>query len=141
MDLVSMVANYEEPMEIILLTYHEMKSTVMGFHVYRNKWEPVMGEIITRVWSLKTKWINMPWLSVLDKEKSVIGHLPKGTSGKYAKTIFYFLRNDSVNVCKVKVTGKAVNLGDDKGMRISCVLQLTGNSQMVSLLKEIICEL
>ena len=79
-------------------------------------------------------------VAVRDKEKSVIGHLPKGTSGKYAKTIFYFLRNDSVNVCKVKVTGK-VNLGDDKGMRIPSVLQLTGNSQIVSLLKEIICKL
>ena len=74
-------------------------------------------------------------------EKSVIGHLPKWTSGKYAKTIFYFLRNDSVNVCNVKVTGKAVNLGDDKDMRIPCVLQFTGNSQMVLFLKEIICKL
>ena len=79
-------------------------------------------------------------VAVLDKKNNVIGHLPKGTSGKYAKTIFYFLRNDSVNVCKVKVTGKAVNLGDDKGMRIPCVLQLTGNSQMVSFLKEVICK-
>ena len=80
-------------------------------------------------------------VAVRDKEKSVIGHLPKVTSGKYDKTIFYFLRNDSVNVCKVKVTGKAVNLADDKGMRIPCVLQLTQNSQMVSLLKEIIFKL
>ena len=126
-----MVANYEEPMEIILLTYHEMKSTVMGFHVYRNKWEPVIGEILNTRMEPQNK----------EKEKSVIGHLPKGTSEKYAKTIFYFLRNDSVNVCKVKVTGKAVNLGDNKVMRIPCVLQLTGNSQMVSLLKEIICKL
>ena len=46
MDLASMVANYEEPMEIILLTYSEMKSNVMGFHVYRNKWEPVIREIL-----------------------------------------------------------------------------------------------
>ena len=140
MDLVSMVANYEEPMEIILLTYQEMKSTVVGFHVYWSKWEPVIGEILnTRMEPQKE--VDKYAVAVLDKEKSVIGHLPKETSGKYAKTIFYFLRNDSVNVCKVKVTGKAVNLGDNKGMRIPCMLQLTGNSQMVSLLKEIICKL
>ena len=126
-----MVANYEEPMEIILLTYHEMKSTVMGFHVYRNKWEPVIGEILNTRMELQNE-VDKNAVAVLDKEKSVIGHLPKGTSGKYVKTIFYFLRN---------ATGKAVNLGDDKGMRIPCVLQLTGNSQVVSLLKEIICEL
>ena len=140
MDLVSMVANYEEPMEIILLTYHEMKSTVTGFYVYRNKWEPVIGEILNTCMEPQNE-VDKYAVAVLDKEKSVIGHLPKGKSGKYAKTIFYFLRNDSVNVCKVKVIGKAVNLGDDKGMRIPCVLQLTGNSQMVSLLKEIICKL
>ena len=140
MDLVSMVANYEEPMKIILLTYHEMKSTVMGFHVYRNKWEPVIGEILNARMEPQNE-VDKYAVAVLDKEKNVIGHLPKGTSGKYAKTIFHFLRNDSVNVCKVKVTGNAVNLGDHKGMRIPCVLQLTGNSQMVSLLKEIICKL
>ena len=140
MDLVSMVANYEEPMEIILLTCHEMKSTVMGFHVYQNKWEPVIGEILNTRMEPQNE-VDKYAVAVLDKEKSVIGHLPKETSGKYAKTIFYFLKNDSMNICKVKVTEKAVNLGDDKGMRIPCVLQLTGNSQMVSLLKEIICKL
>ena len=125
-----MVANHEEPMEIILLTYFEIRSTVMGFHVYRNKCGPVIREIL-----------NTRMEPQNEVEKSVIGHLPKGTSGKYVKTIFYFLRNDSVNVCKVKVTGKAVNLGDDKDMRIPCVLQFTGNSQMVLFLKEIICKL
>ena len=117
-----------------------MKSTVMGFHVYRNKWEPVIGEILNTSMEPQNE-VDKYAMAVLDKEKSVNGHLPKGTSGKYAKTIFYFLRNDSVNVCKVEVTGKAVNLGEDKGMRIPCVLQLTGNSQMLSLLKEIICKL
>ena len=116
-----MVANYEEPMEIILLTYHEMKSTVMEFHVYQNKWKPVMGEILNTRMEPQNE-VDKYAVAVLDKEKSVTGHLPKGTSGKYAKTIFYFLRNDSVNVCKVKVTGKAVNLSDDKGMRVPCVL-------------------
>ena len=140
MDLVSMVANYEEPMEITLLTYHEMKSTVMGFHVYQNKWEPAIGEILNTRMEPQNE-VDKYAVAVLDKEKSVIGHLPKGASGKYAKTIFYSLRNDSVNVCKVKVTGNAVNLSDNKSMRISCVLQLTGNSQMASLLKEIICKL
>ena len=45
MDLVSMVVNNKEPMEIILLIYFEIESTVMEFHVYRNNWKPVIGEI------------------------------------------------------------------------------------------------
>ena len=66
-------------------------------------------------------------MTVVDNENNVIGHLPKGKSGKYVKTIFYFLKNDPLNICQVKITGKAVNLGDNKGMRISCLLQFTEN--------------
>ena len=71
MDLVSMVANYEEAMEIILLTYHEMKSTVMGFHVYRNKWESVIGEILNTRMESQTE-VDKYAVAVLDKVKSVI---------------------------------------------------------------------
>ena len=28
------------------------------------------------------------------KENKIVGHLPLGKSGKFAKTIFYFLRTD-----------------------------------------------
>ena len=42
MDLVSMVLNNKELKEIILVRYFEIESTVMGFHVYRNNWEPVI---------------------------------------------------------------------------------------------------
>ena len=34
LDLVSMAENNKEPMEIILLTYFEIESTVIEFHVY-----------------------------------------------------------------------------------------------------------
>ena len=97
-----MVANYEEPMEIILLTYHEMKSTVMGFHVYQDKWEPVIGETLNTHMEPQNE-VDKYAVAVLDKEKNVIGHLPKWTSGKYAKTIFYFLGNDSVNFARLKL--------------------------------------
>ena len=30
-----------------------------------------------------------------------IGHIIKGSSGRYAKTIFYFLRADKLNICTV----------------------------------------
>ena len=55
-------------------------------------------------------------VAVIDRESRIVGHLPKGTSGKYAKTVFFFLRADALNICSVEVTAKAVNLGDGKGM-------------------------
>ena len=66
-------------------------------------------------------------VAVADNENNLIGHLPKGKSGKYAKTMFYFLKTDPLNICLAKITEKAVNLGDNRGMRISCLLQFTGN--------------
>ena len=48
MDLVSMVVGNKEPMEIVLLTYFEIESTVKGFHVYQNNWEPDIGEVLER---------------------------------------------------------------------------------------------
>ena len=45
------------------------------------------------------------------KEETVVGHLEKGTSGRFAKTIFFFLRSDMTGSCHVKITGRAVNLG------------------------------
>ena len=84
MDLVSMVINNKEPMEIILLTYIEIESTLVGFHVYRKNWEPVLGEVL--------KTCMEPQNEVVDNENNVIGHLPKGKSEKYAKTML-FLEN------------------------------------------------
>ena len=46
----------------------------------------------------------------------MVGHLPLGENGKFAKTIFYSLHADPYGKCNITVTGKAVNLGDDDGM-------------------------
>ena len=79
-------------------------------------------------------------VAVIDRESSIVGHLPKGTSGKYAKTVFFFLQSDALNICSVEVTAKAVNLGDGKGMRVLRKLIFRGNTTTVKLLKDIICK-
>ena len=43
----------------------------------------------------------------VQRDGEVVGHLMKGKSGRFAKTIFYFLRADKKNDCTVVVTGKA----------------------------------
>ena len=50
------------------------------------------------------------------RDEKVAGHLSLGENGKFAKTIFYFLRADPYGKCNITVTGKAVNLGDGDGM-------------------------
>ena len=51
-------------------------------------------------------------------DDDIFGHLPK--------TISFFLQADARNVCTVMVMGKAVNLGDKKGMQVPCNLCFSG---------------
>ena len=59
------------------------------------------------------------------KNTSIVGHLPLGKNGKFAKTIFYFLRADQDVKCKVVITCEEVNLDDGYGMQVSCKLKIS----------------
>ena len=67
--------------------------------------------------------------------EKIVGHLKKGTSGRFAKTIFYFLRSDTYSSAWAKVSGKRCNLGDGEGMQVPCKLSLSGEPKFVSLLR------
>ena len=92
-----MVVNNKDPMEISLLTYFETESTVMGFHAYRNNWEPVIRYVLKTCTEPQNE-VDKCAVAVVDNYNNVIGHLRKGKSGKYAKTIFYFLKTNSLNI-------------------------------------------
>ena len=69
------------------------------------------------------------------KNNVVVVHLPLGCSGKFAKTISYFLRSDEWSHCKVIVTGKPVNRGDGDGMQVPCLLKFRGQKSFIDILK------
>ena len=60
----------------------------------------------------------------------VVGHLKKGKTGRFAKTVFYFLRANKNNSCTAIMKGKPVNLGDGEGMQVPCTL-LTSTEENV----------
>ena len=126
MDLVSVVLNNKEPVQIILLTYFEIELTVMGFPVFRNNWESVIGEVLKTCMEPQNQ-VDKCAVAVVNNEDNVTGHLPKRKSGKYAKAISYFLKTDPLNICHVKITGMIVNLGGNKGTRIPFLLRFIGN--------------
>ena len=51
-----------------------------------------------------------------------LGHLKKGKSGRFAKTMFYYLGSHPQAKCTAKVTGTRFNLGDGEGLRVSRIL-------------------
>ena len=55
-------------------------------------------------------------VAVKRSDESIVGHVPLGKSGKFAKTIFYFLKANKKHSRVIKVPGKVINGGDGLGM-------------------------
>ena len=70
------------------------------------------------------------------KDSKVVGHLKKGSNGRFAKTIFYFIPSDTYAKCCVKITGKPVNLAHGEGIQVSCMLELEGQGRYIDVLKQ-----
>ena len=114
-----------ELIPIVLNKIYEIEAFVMGHHVYKQTWTLFVGEKLD---------VAMQPDNIMDKyavaifqegKQKVIGHLPLGKSGKFAKTIFYFLKADKENRCKVVVLGKVVNKNDRLGMKVPSRLIFT----------------
>ena len=91
---------------IVLNTTYEIEAFVMGYHVYKNTWTPFVGEALDVAMQPDNKMDKYAVAIFQERKNKVIGHLPLGKSGKFAKTIFYFLKADKENKCKVVVVGK-----------------------------------
>ena len=69
----------------------------------------------------------------------VVGHLSKGKTEQFAKTISFFLRRSKKHSCKVEVTGKRGNFGSGYKDSIYLVNSIfTGDAKFIDKLKDII---
>ena len=75
-------------------------------------------------------------VAVKRKDGDIISHLPLGESGKFPKTVFYFLKSDNNHHCKITVTGKATNAGDGLGMKVPCQLFFLAEEKFIIILQE-----
>ena len=72
----------------------------------------------------------------IKNENEIVGHLPIGKDGKFAKTVFYFLRADEYGSCNVLIKGKPFNLGDGDGMQVSFTLNFVGQKKFIYILQK-----
>ena len=70
------------------------------------------------------------------EDGKVVGNLKKGSNGRFAKIIFYFLRSNTCAKCCVKITGKPVNLADGEEMQVPRMLELEGQGRYIDVLKQ-----
>ena len=110
-----------EEFPIVLMRSYEIESFIMGYHVYKTNWTPVVGEKLTGVME-SNNLIDEYAVGVKRSDESIVGHLPLGKSGKFAKTIFYFLKANTKHSCVIKILGKAINGDDGLVMKVHCRL-------------------
>ena len=125
-----------EKIPIILEKSYEVEAFVMGHHVYKQTWTPFVGEKLDAAMqpsNIKDKYA----VAIFQGGRNmVIGHLPLGKSGKFAKTTFYFLKAAKENRCQIIVLGKVVNKNDGLGMKVPSRLIFTAEEKCIEILKE-----
>ena len=124
----------QDELPIVLITTLDLKTFIKGHHVYKDIWTPKQGEQLDVVMVPDNR---MDKFAVCVKiNEKIAGHLMKGTSGRFAKTVSYFLHNDAYSSAWAKVTGERCNLGDGEGMQVPCKLSLSGEPKFVSLFRK-----
>ena len=126
MDLTKLTQNEEIP--IVVTTNFDGDSFVNGYHEYKNIWTPKIGEILSTEREPGT--LVDKYAVYVKKENEIVGHLPFGRNGEFAKTVFYFLRADEYGSCNVLIKGKPVNLGDGDRMQVLCSLNFVGRNEV-----------
>ena len=132
MDLTKLTQNEEIP--IVVTTDVDVDSFVKGHHEYKSIWTPKIGEIL----STEREPGNLvdKYAVCVKKENEIVGHLPLGKDGKFAKTVFYFLRADEYDSRNVLMTGKPVNLGDRDGMQVLRTLNFADRKKFICILQK-----
>lgn len=127
------------PIPIVRENEYQINSYVMGYHEYRKIWIPKKNELLLAEMESKNI-VDKFAVVVKNDETTTVGHLPKGKTGRFSKTIFYFLQVES-NSCRVEISdSKAVNLGDGLGMRVPCTLRFHGQSDFIDILSNELCK-
>ena len=134
MEMENLTKNIDLLIPIIKEKEYQIESFVMGYHVYRNIWLPILNT------EIEPSNVMDKIAVVIKNNNTTAGHLPKGKTGRFCKTVFYFLKIENTS-CKVVITSqKAVNLGDGLGMRIPCKLIFREQSQFVDILEQELCK-
>ena len=104
----------QDELPITLITSMDLETFIKGHQIYKNIWTPQLDELL----EVSTEPDNPldKFAVAVKKNQNTVGHLKKGKTGRFAKTLFYFLRSDPYLKCHAKVTWKRCNLGDGDGL-------------------------
>ena len=94
-----------------------------------NDWAPISGENLSTRPEPESEIDK--YAVAVTKDARMIGQLKKGKTGRYSKTVFYFLPADPISTACITVTGKRVNFGDGHGLQIPCTILCKGEEKYI----------
>ena len=122
----------QDELPVVLITTLGLETFIKGHHMYKDIWTPKQGKQLDVLMKPDNQ---MDKFAVCVKiNETIVGHLTKGTAGRFARTIFYLLHSDACSSTWTKVAGKRCNFGD--GERMQVPLSLPGQPKFVSLLRK-----
>ena len=125
----------QDELPIILTVEISHETQIKGHHVYKYIWATELGEHL-EVQCEPENPVDKYAVCLKTSNGAIVGHLKKGKSGRFAKTMFYYLRSHPQANYTAKVTGKRFNICDGEGLQVPCILQFTGERKFISVLKE-----
>ena len=93
-----------------------------------NSWNPIIGGNLQTRPEPENKMDKYD-VAVL-KDRQVVGHLTKGKSGRYAKTIFYFFQANQSNSAVVMLSYR-----DGQGLQIPCAIKFKSEENCFKILQ------
>ena len=105
------------------------------------KWTPKNEEILKARPEPENEYGNDKYTAAVERCGDVVGHLSKGRSARFAKTVLYFLRASNENCCRVDVTDKREHLGNGEGLQTTCIIYFSREAKFVRKLKDILPQL
>ena len=105
---------FQDKIPVILSTSLELETYIRGHRIYKEVQTPEVGENLNVLIEPDNRVDK--FAVCVEKDQTVVGHLKNRESGKFAKTIFYFLRRDSYCNCYAEISGKRCNMKDGEGL-------------------------
>ena len=105
---------FQDEIPVILNTSLELETYIKGDHVYKEVWTPDVGEKLNVLMEPDNRIDK--FAVYVKKHPTVVDHFKKVGSGKFIKTICYFLKSDTYCNSDAEVSGKRYNLKDGEGL-------------------------
>ena len=76
----------QDELPITLITSMDLKTFIKGHHIYKNIWTSQLDELL----EVSTEPDNPvdKFAVAVKKNQNIVGHLKKGKTGRFAKTLF-----------------------------------------------------